>query len=335
MLPNTFDFFSIISIISYLPDATLQPENNPADSKQPINTSSYLPDNGYSVDNPVSGLAAPTGFGNNSLGNSSALASSQVGTSEKTSESSYFLLDNLSRHLGRSSDESIGYSGKDQLTGRQSLASKESNLIKTRDRTNGESNSVARQNKSRIDASPEQQIGQSVLQNKMLNEQSLKGALKTGYSAKTKDDQLESAKMFGQRQSNENGQQIVRSEHQAELKPILQQSDYLQQEEDSAFQTIYGVQTPLVQSTLDAMDIYYPTEVLYSNLPLNIKETTRHLDSTGYGHQSIEKQFYSSAKSPSVISMSEEPSVYHYADNLGSLVGPGVNSCDDYVVTFL
>lgn len=308
-----------------------------------INTSSYPAANGYSVDNAASGLAAPTnGFGN-SLGNSSAL-SSQV--ADKASEASYFLLDNLSRHLGRPScDESIGYSsvGKDHLTGRHSLANKEGNPIKTRDRTltNLDSNSAARQSKPRNDSpSLEQQIGQSVLQNKMLNEQSLKSPSKASYSVKTEslDDQLESAKMFAQRaqQSNENGQQILR-ENQAELKPIPAQpsSDYLQQEEDSNFQTIYGVQTPLVQSTLDAMDLYYPTDVLYSNLPLNIKETARHLDSTGYGHQSIEKQFYGSAKSPTVIAMSEEPSVYHYADNLGNLVGPGVNSCDDYVVTFL
>ena len=176
----------------------------------------------------------------------------------------------------------------------------------------------------------------------MLNEQSLKGQSKAGYSGKTKgaDSQLESAKMFGQRaeQSNENGQQILR-ENQPELKPALEQSnsDYIQPEEDHNFQTIYGVQTPLMQSTLDAMDVYsYPTDVLYSNLQLNLKETPRHLDASVYGHQSIEKQFYGSAKSPTVITMSEEPSVYHhYTDQLGSLVNPGVNSCDDYVVTFL
>ena len=325
---DTFDFFSIISF-SFFSDATYQLENNPADPKPSIHTSGYQADNGYGADNGMSGLGASTNFGA-SPGNSSALVSQAA---DKASDTSYFLLDNLSRHLGRPTDEQInsGYS-KDQAPGKHNLASKECSS-KARD-------SQVRQIKNRIGSPGLQTVGQSVLQNKMLNEQSVKSQTKTGYSAKAKglDGQLESVKMFGQRleQSSENGQQILR-ENQPELKSVLEQSgDYAQenQEEDNNFQTIYGVQAPLMQSTLEAMDIYYPTDVLYSNLQLNLKESPRHLDAAGYGHQSIEKQFYSSAKSPAMIAMSEEPSsVYHYADS--SLVGPGVNGCDDYVVTFL
>ena len=182
----------------------------------------------------------------------------------------------------------------------------------------------------------EQQINQSILQNRIFNEQSIRNR-NTKSLDHLKSDKLDclSVKVSDQTDARSGVQEDARcrTETDSDLKPQspIAHSNHL----DDNYQVMYNMQTPLVQSTLDAMDIYYPTtDLLTIDYPLNIKDhsNTRHLDTANFS-QSIDRQFYNAA------SKCNDDSVYsfHTENICNSLAGPGVNStvCDDYVLTFL
>lgn len=140
--------------------------------------------------------------------------------------------------------------------------------------------------------------------------------------------QLEKIRNESNSQANETenlkvDQQSLQNQIEYEQLPDQTQPNYIMQSnlEDNNYQEAYNVQSPLVQSVLDTMDVYYPNEVL----SLDYSNVDRNLDSS-YG-QMLDKQYYSNSKS-TMITMGEEP-LYNTFTQTNLIPG------DDYVVTFL
>lgn len=280
-----------------------------------MNTSNYqTDDSGYSAD------SCASSFSNNNV-LSNQLKSTNL--DDKLNETNYFLLDNLNRHLNQPPFEQ--QINNYELTNNDSLI-KGQNLV---EKINNSQNIGHHTKKSSTD------LDQTILQCK--NEQSIKNQLniKTNFVDQNKTNKL-GAKEFDQNNETQlinamNNQNLEHlNENQTELKVNTElnnqiQQDYsINQQDTDNYQVMYNIQTPLIQTTLDAMDIYYPTTDL--EYPLTIKDSTRHLESSNYS-QSIDNK--------------NAESVYHHSfqtDNIcTNLVGPGAMNtvCDDYVVTFL
>ena len=185
-------------------------------------------------------------------------------------------------------------------------------------------------------------LNQTILQNKILNEQSIKNELNMKSNYLDQIDKLDNNLKFNhqtemlnelklidlnnldrqieQTNSHQSNGQTTDQLTENNLKLQIQQQNYLESNlDDNNYQVMY--QTP----NLDTMDIYYPSDTLLS-IDYPLKDST-----------AIDKQFYNANKT--LITMADD-TVYHSfnTENIcNNLTTPAVNNtiCDDYVVTFL